>query len=56
VRGRVVGTWTRTERTRGVQVTVRPFVPLDAGGTRALEAAADRVATFLRSPVSFTVA
>lgn len=56
VRGRIVGTWTRTERTRDVRVTVTPFEPLDAAAVRALGAAADRHARFLDAPVSFSVA
>ncbi|MDR6171234.1 winged helix DNA-binding domain-containing protein [Curtobacterium sp. SORGH_AS_0776] len=56
VRGRVLGTWSRTERTRDVRVTVTPFEPLDAGAVRALEAAADRYGSFLAAPVSFAVA
>lgn len=56
VRGRVVGTWTRTERSRDVRVTVTPFVPLDAAAVRSLASAADRHGTFLGTPVSFSVA
>ena len=53
VRGRVVGTWTRTERSRDVRVTVTPFEPLDAASVRALEAAAGRYGAFLATPVAF---
>lgn len=56
VRGRVVGTWTRTERSRDVRVTVTPFEPLDAAATRALDAAAGRFGAFLGAPVTFSVA
>jgi hypothetical protein len=56
VRGRVVGTWTRTERSRDVRVTVRPFVPIDAAAVRALDAAAARYGAFLGAPVAFDVA
>ncbi|WP_144714414.1 winged helix DNA-binding domain-containing protein [Curtobacterium pusillum] len=56
VRGRVVGTWTRTERSRDVGVTVQPFVPLDPGAVRALEGAAARYAAFLVAPVTLTIA
>lgn len=56
VRGRVVGTWTRTERTRDVRVTVTPFRPLDAAAVRALEGAAARYEAFLGAPVALTVA
>ncbi|OIH95054.1 hypothetical protein BIU97_03690 [Curtobacterium sp. MCBA15_009] len=52
VRGRVVGTWSRTERAAGVSVTVTPFTPLDAAATRALDAAATRFGTFLGVPVA----
>ncbi|MGN6408781.1 MAG: winged helix DNA-binding domain-containing protein [Curtobacterium sp.] len=55
VRGRVVGTWTRTERTRDVRVSVTPFEPLDGAAVRALGAAAERYGAFLGAPVSFTV-
>lgn len=55
VRGRVVGTWTRTERSRDVRVTVTPFEPLDAAAVRALEAAADRYGAFLATPVAFAL-
>jgi hypothetical protein len=53
VRGRVVGTWTRTERSRDVRVTVTPFEPLDAASVRALEAAAGRYGAFLATAVAF---
>ena len=53
VRGRVVGTWTRTERSRDVRVSVTPFEPLDAASVRALEAAASRYGAFLATPVAF---
>lgn len=56
LRGRVVGAWTRTERSRDVRVTLTPFEPLDAAAVRALEAAAGRYARFLDAPVSFSVA
>lgn len=56
VRGRVVGAWTRTERSRDVRVTLTPFEPLDAAAVRALGAAARRYARFLAVPVSFSVA
>ncbi len=56
VRGRVVGTWTRAERSRGVTVTVTPFAPLDAAACRSLEAAADRLGRFLGTPTTCTVA
>ncbi|MDP4334474.1 winged helix DNA-binding domain-containing protein [Curtobacterium sp. A7_M15] len=56
VRGRVVGTWTRTERTRDVRVSVTPFAPLDGAAVRALGAAAERYGAFLAAPVSFAVA
>lgn len=56
LRGRVVGAWTRTERSRDVRVTLTPFEPLDAAAVRALEAAARRYAAFLATPVSFSVA
>jgi len=55
VRGRVVGTWKRTERSRGDRVTVFPFEPLDAAAVRALEVAADRYRRFLGSPIEFSV-
>lgn len=55
VRGRVLGTWTRTERATGVRVTVTPFVPLDTAAVRALESAAARYGSFLAAPVDFTV-
>jgi len=55
VRGRVVGTWKRTERRGDVLVTVTPFGPLDAAAVRALEAAAARYAAFLGAPVVTTV-
>lgn len=56
VRGRVVGAWARTERSRDVRVTLSPFKPLDDAAVRALEAAARRYARFLDVPVSFSVA
>ena len=56
VRGRVVGTWSRTERSRDVRVTVTPFEPLDPASLRALEAAAARYGAFLATPVAFEVA
>ncbi|MBA8989988.1 hypothetical protein FHW23_001234 [Curtobacterium pusillum] len=56
VRGRVVGTWTRMERSRDVRVTVTPFEPLDAASVRALEAAAARFGAFLGAPVVFDIA
>ncbi|MEK6343703.1 MAG: winged helix DNA-binding domain-containing protein [Curtobacterium sp.] len=56
VRGVVVGTWTRTERSAGVRVTVTPFAPLDPSIVRALEAATDRYARWLGAPVTFSVA
>ncbi|MGG7308179.1 winged helix DNA-binding domain-containing protein [Curtobacterium sp. AB451] len=56
VRGRVVGTWSRSERSRDVRVTVTPFEPLDAAALRALEAAAGRYGAFLATPVSLAVA
>jgi len=56
LRGRVVGAWTRTERSRDVRVTLTPFEPLDAAAVRALEAAAGRYARFLATSVSFSVA
>jgi hypothetical protein len=56
VRGRVVGTWTRTERSRDVRVAVTPFARLDPGAVRALEAAAARYAAFLTAPVTLTIA
>ncbi|ROP64050.1 winged helix DNA-binding domain-containing protein [Curtobacterium sp. PhB115] len=55
VRGRVVGTWKRTERRGDVLVTVTPFSPLDAAAVRALDAAAARYAAFLGAPVVTTV-
>jgi hypothetical protein len=55
VRGRVVGTWKRTERRAGHLVTITPFVALDASSVRALEAAAARYAAFLDAPVATTV-
>ena len=55
VRGRVVGTWKRTERRAGHLVTVTPFGALDASSVRALEAAAARYAAFLGAPVATTV-
>ncbi|MEJ8284577.1 winged helix DNA-binding domain-containing protein [Curtobacterium citreum] len=55
VRGRVVGTWKRTERAGGVLVTVTPFAALDTAAVRALEAAAARYARFLDAPVAFGV-
>ncbi|MDT0234517.1 winged helix DNA-binding domain-containing protein [Curtobacterium sp. BRB10] len=55
VRGRVVGTWKRTERRAGHLVTVTPFGALDASSVRALEAAAARYAGFLGAPVATTV-
>lgn len=55
VRGRVVGTWSRTERSRDVRVTVTPFEPLDPASLRALEAAAARYGAFLATPVAFEV-
>ena len=51
VRGRVVGTWKRTERRAEHLVTVTPFVALDASSVRALDAAAARYAAFLGAPV-----
>ena len=56
VRGVVVGTWTRAERSSGVRVTVTPFDPLDPAAVRSLEAAADRYARWLGAPVTFDVA
>ncbi|WFR65897.1 crosslink repair DNA glycosylase YcaQ family protein [Curtobacterium flaccumfaciens] len=56
VRGRVVGTWARSERSRDVRVTVTPFAPLDPAATRALETAAARYGAFLAAPVTFSVA
>jgi hypothetical protein len=56
VRGRVVGTWNRTERTRDVRVTVTPFEPLDAAAVRALDAAAGRLGAFMATPVVLDVA
>ncbi|MFJ3036077.1 winged helix DNA-binding domain-containing protein [Curtobacterium pusillum] len=56
LRGRVVGAWTRTERSRDVRVALTPFEPLDAAAVRALDAAARRYARFLAAPVSFSVA
>jgi hypothetical protein len=56
VRGVVVGTWTRTERSAGVRVTVTPFAPLDPLAVRALEVATDRYARWLGAPVTFSVA
>lgn len=56
VRGRVVGTWTRAERSRGVTVTVTPFEPLDAAACRSLEAAADRLGLFLGAPITCAIA
>lgn len=55
VRGRVVGTWKRTERLAGHLVTVTPFGALDGSSVRALEAAAARYAAFLGAPVATTV-
>lgn len=56
VRGVVVGTWARTERSAGVRLTVTPFAPLDPPAVRALEAAADRYARWLDARVTFSVA
>jgi hypothetical protein len=55
VRGRVVGTWKRTDGRGGHLVTVSPFAALDAATVRALEAAAERYAAFLGAPVATTV-
>lgn len=55
VRGRVVGTWKRTERRPEHLVTVTPFGALDTSSVRALESAAARYAAFLGAPVATTV-
>lgn len=56
VRGVVVGTWRRVERSSGVHVTVTPFGAPDPSAVRSLEAAADRYRRWLGAPVSFAVA
>ncbi len=50
-RGHVVGTWSRSERTHDVRVTVTAFVPLPPAVTRALRPAGDRYARFLGRPL-----
>lgn len=49
--GRVVGTWRRAVKTRGVVVEGRPFVPLDDDAATAFAAAAARYARFLGLPL-----
>lgn len=63
VRGVVVGTWARAERSAGggavaagsARVTVRPFEPLGAPAVRALEAAVARYARWLGVPAELVV-
>ncbi len=54
-RGRVVGTWRTTERTRDLRLTVTPFEPLSGAATRAVDAAAGHVGRFLELPVTLRV-
>ncbi len=54
-RGQVVGTWSRSERTQDVRVTVTPFASLTAGAERAVVRAASRYGRFLGLPAVTTV-
>ncbi|HSX28261.1 MAG TPA: winged helix DNA-binding domain-containing protein [Candidatus Saccharimonadales bacterium] len=52
VDGQVIGTWKRTITKRGVTVAFSPFSPVAAAISLALEAAAERYATFLELPLA----
>jgi hypothetical protein len=53
VNGEIVGTWRRSVKTKGVQVTVEPFGPLSAGARRGFERASRAYGDYLGLPVEF---
>ncbi|MET1016602.1 MAG: crosslink repair DNA glycosylase YcaQ family protein, partial [Leifsonia flava] len=54
--GRVVGTWSRTERPSSIRVTGHPFSELSSGTRSALLRALERYGQFKGKPVELTVA
>jgi hypothetical protein len=48
--GEVVGTWTRTTRTREVVIDLSPFHPLSGRATTGLAAAVQAYGAFLGKP------
>ena len=55
VDGEDVGTWKRTVTRTGVDVAIRPDVPLRDGDLKAVEQAAQALADFLAKPLALTV-
>jgi len=53
VNGEIVGTWRRTAKAKGVQITVEPFGTLTAGARKGFERAARAYGEYLGLPVVF---
>jgi hypothetical protein len=56
VDGRVIGTWSRLGGKGQTTVRVQPFSPVSEAAQAALGAAADRLGSFLKLPLSLSIA
>jgi hypothetical protein len=54
VRGRIVGTWKRALKRKGITLEARPFAPLNKTETREFTAAARRYGDFMGMPLETT--